>query len=159
APVSRLAVAPYLGRAAATVAPILEELTAEGLSADHLAFFLDLLASEREAQQHTGDDLELVCTGPETSAFPTRDTRIVVRELFRKADESVLVAGYAVYQGHDVFRALAERMDIDRDLRVQMFLDVQRTYGDKSRPTEILRRFADRLRTHEWPGSRLPDVY
>ncbi len=157
-PLSQLSVAPYLGRTAATVAPTLVKLTAEGLSAEHLAFFLELLATERNSQR-TGEEVELVSTGPEAAGFPARDTRIVVRELFRHADRSVLIAGYAVYQGHDVFGGLAERMDADPDLVVRMFLDVQRPYGDTSKSSEILRRFAERFRAREWPGSRLPAVY
>ena len=140
------------------MAPTLVKLTAEGLSAEHLAFFLELLATERNSQR-TGEEVELVSTGPEAAGFPARDTRIVVRELFRQADRSVLIAGYAVYQGHDVFGGLAERMDADPDLVVRMFLDVQRPYGDTSKSSEILRRFAERFRAREWPGSRLPAVY
>lgn len=157
-PLSQLAVAPYLGGQAATLAPILTKLTAEGLSAEHLAFFLELFARERPSRD-VGDGIELVCTGPEAGRVPARDTRIVVRELFRQADRSVLVAGYAVYQGREVFRALAERMDDNADLRVQMFLDVQRTYRDTSRESEVLRLFAERFRTTEWPGERLPEIY
>ncbi len=71
----------------------------------------------------------------------------------------MLIAGYAVYQGRAVFRALAERMDANTDLSVQMFLDVQRSHGDTSAPSEILRRFANRFRTQEWPGTRLPAIY
>lgn len=157
-PLSQLALGPYLGRAAATVSPALVKLTAEGLSSEHLALFLDALASERDARGRAVR-VELVTTGPETDGSPARDTRIVVRELFRGAEESVLVAGYAIYQGRDVFGALAERMEAKPELRVRMFLDVQRTRGDTSRPSEVLRLFAHRFRTHQWPGQRLPEVY
>lgn len=159
APLSQLALGPYVGRAAEAISPTLVRLTAEGLSAEHLAFFLDLLASERESRAHLEEAVELVSTGPETSGYPTRDTRIVVRELFRQAEQSVLVAGYAVYQGRDVFQALAERMDVRPELTVRMFLDVQRAHRDTSAPSELLRRFAQRFRGQEWPGSRLPEVY
>jgi phosphatidylserine/phosphatidylglycerophosphate/cardiolipin synthase-like enzyme len=79
--------------------------------------------------------------------------------LFRQAEQSVLVAGYAVYQGRDVFQALAERMDAEPRLQVRMFLDVQRGHGETSSSSEILRRFVHRFRTQEWPGPRLPEVY
>ncbi len=138
---------------------MLVRLTTEGLSSDHLAFFLDILASDRESRPDVNEAIELVSTGPEAVSYPTRDTRIVVRELFRQAQRSVLVAGYAVYQGRDVFQALAERMDSTPDLHVRMFLDVPRIQGDTSHASEILRRYIDRFRKHEWPGSRLPEIY
>ena len=159
APLSQLAVAPFRGRVTDTAAPILIRLTSEGLSADHLAFFLDLLALERSSGQHSKDGIELVSTGPEPAGVPTRDTRIVVHDLFLQAEQSVMIAGYAIYQGHDVFRVLAEKMDTNLGLTVRMYLDVQRPYRDTSRSSEILRQFADRFRTREWPGSRLPEVY
>jgi phosphatidylserine/phosphatidylglycerophosphate/cardiolipin synthase-like enzyme len=159
APLSQLALAPYLGRDAPMAAPILMKLTAEGLSAEHLAFFLNALAAERESHQRIDAGVELVSTGPEADGYPARDTRIVVRELFRQAEHSVLVAGYAVYQGRDVFQTLAERMDARPEMRVRMFLDVQRNYGNTSRPSEVLRLFVDRFRGREWPGSRFPEVY
>ena len=42
--------------------------------------------------------------------FANRSTAVVVSELFREAEHSVLVAGYAVYQGQRVFQALGDRM-------------------------------------------------
>ena len=140
------------------MAPTLVRLTAEGLSAEHLAFFLEILATERNSQR-TGEDVELVSTGPEAAGFPARDTRIVVRELFRQAERSVLIAGYAVYQGHDVFSGLAEKMDANPDLVVRMFLNVERPFGDTSKASEILRRFTEHFKAREWPGSRYPEVY
>jgi phosphatidylserine/phosphatidylglycerophosphate/cardiolipin synthase-like enzyme len=158
-PLSRLALGPYVGRRAEPAAPVLVKLTEDGLSPEHLAFFLDAVASERESRQSNDARVELVTTGPEADGYPTRDTRVVVRELFRHAERSVLVAGFAVYQGRDVFQALADRMEARPELKVQMFLDVQKAQGDTSRPSELLRVFAHRLRAQEWPGRRLPDVY
>jgi hypothetical protein len=44
--------------------------------------------------------IDLVTTGPEPGGITNRDTSVVVRELFAHAKESVLVVGYAVYQGN-----------------------------------------------------------
>jgi hypothetical protein len=54
--------------------------------------------------------IDLVTTGPEARTSAHRDTSVVVRELFVNAEHSVLIAGYAVYQGQRVFQALADRM-------------------------------------------------
>ncbi len=71
----------------------------------------------------------------------------------------MLVAGFAVYQGQDVFTRLAERMNERPTLRVTFFLDVHRPPVDTSPAEEVLRRFAQRFQAHEWPGSRLPELY
>lgn len=84
----------------------------------------------------------------------------MVRELFAHAEKSVLVAGYAVYQGQQVFAALADRMEAVPQLKVRMFLDVQRGPGDTSTAGEIVQRFAHRFKTQQWPPDRpLPQVF
>ena len=42
--------------------------------------------------------VELVTTGPEAGTVTNRDTQVVVQELFRNAEHSVLVAGYELYR-------------------------------------------------------------
>lgn len=75
------------------------------------------------------------------------------------ARESVLVAGYAVYQGHVVSKALAERMDQSQQLDAKMFLDIQRRPHDHSGASELVRRFAERFVRREWPGVRFPELF
>ena len=56
------------------------------------------------------------------------------------------VVDFAVYQGRDVFRRLAEVMVGRLGLRVRLFLDVQRRPADSSMNVEVVRRFAERFR-------------
>ena len=44
------------------------------------------------------------------SLAPTRDTGVVLRELFAEAEHRVLIIGFAVHQGREIFAVLAERM-------------------------------------------------
>jgi phosphatidylserine/phosphatidylglycerophosphate/cardiolipin synthase-like enzyme len=107
-----------------------------------------------------GFAFDLVTTGPEASGVTNRDTAVVVHELFAAATASVLVAGYAVYQGRRIFRTLAERMLQGPAMRVRLFVDVQRPPGDTSEPREIARRYADRFVNQQWPANHpYPAVY
>lgn len=144
---------------AATMAATLQRLHEAGATPDAMAVMLELLADGKPPCSASDDVVDLVWTGPELPEVPCRDTAVVVRELFKSAREHVLVAGYAVYQGKEVFRALAERMDQQPELKVEMFLDVQRGHGDTTIATDLVRRFAHRFKTQEWPGKRMPDVY
>lgn len=141
------------------VAAAMERLRAVGLTPQHLALVFDILAADRARRPAPGEIIDLVATGPEAPGAAVRDTSVVVRELFAHARESVLVVGYAVYQGRQIFRALADRMTSCPGLRVTMFLDVHRPAGDTSADSEILARFLHRFTAHEWPGGRLPDLY
>jgi phosphatidylserine/phosphatidylglycerophosphate/cardiolipin synthase-like enzyme len=146
--------------AAAAVSSDLNALAETGLGPDQLAGALTLLLADRRSRPEMDDQLELVTTGPEVDGVANRDTSVVVRELFANARESVLVAGYAVYQGQRVFQALADRMLEIPTLKVRMFLDIQRAPGDTSAPAEITQRFANRFRSQQWPKDRpMPEVY
>jgi phosphatidylserine/phosphatidylglycerophosphate/cardiolipin synthase-like enzyme len=120
---------------------------------------LDLLAAARADRPPIEDVIDIVTTGPNLAGVANRDTRLVVTDLFRAAQKSVLIAGYAVYQGQKVFEVLAARMSEVPDLEVRMHLDIQRG-RDTSAASEIERRFAKRFRETQWPaGARLPVVY
>jgi len=137
----------------------LQQLHDEGMQSQHLALLAEMIVRTRHRQPQETDLVDLVWTGPEVPGAAIRDTGVVVRELFGAAEKEVLVAGFAVYQGREVFKRLMERMSELPSLRVRFFLDVHREAEDTSLAEEVLRRFAQRFQTHEWPGGRLPEVY
>ena len=83
----------------------------------------------------------------------------MLRELFAEAEHRVLVVGFAVHQGREIFAALADRMHQRSDLAVRLCLDVRRPPGDATRSDALLRRFTERFIRQEWPGPRLPDLF
>jgi phosphatidylserine/phosphatidylglycerophosphate/cardiolipin synthase-like enzyme len=141
------------------------ELTAladDGMQARHIANLLRLMASERRAAQEIADRVELVWSGLGRKGQTSRDTSVVVSQLFAEARHSILIASYAVDRGKKaeaLFGPLAERMDQEPDLQVRLFLNVQRKSHDETTDAVILREFADTFRTQIWPGERLPEVY
>jgi phosphatidylserine/phosphatidylglycerophosphate/cardiolipin synthase-like enzyme len=119
-----------------------------------------MIATGLQERHPVEDVLQLVATGPDEAEGAPRPTSVVVSELFRQAESSVVVIGYAVYQGQTVFRDLADRMSEYPNIHVRMYLDIQRRDADTSAPEEIVRRFSDRFRTTQWPlDRRLPEVY
>ncbi len=157
APPSPLALGRLLGDVrAARIAADIEAWNAAPRTA---ATWLDLLAAERRRFEEAGAVVDLVWTGPESPGMLNRDTGSVMRELFVSARRTVFIAGYAVQGGNDVFRLLAERMDREPDLVVQMVVDIRRDAGDPAPAHDLVYRFAARFRNVEWPGKRLPPVY
>jgi phosphatidylserine/phosphatidylglycerophosphate/cardiolipin synthase-like enzyme len=142
-----------------SVALEMQGLVDEGMKPDHLALLLESLARAHLSRPVVRDPVDLVWTGPELPEIANRDTSVVVRELFANAKEYVLVAGYAIYQGREVFRALADRMTQIPGLKVRMVLDVHRRHRDTTKDSEILREFAHKFKKVDWPGSRLPEVF
>ena len=117
---------------------------------------LDAVLAERE---NRGPTPELVWTGPEASSAHSRDTAIVLRELFESARESVILAGYAFRDTHKVLAPLYETMKARPSLDVRFFVDVPRKDGVDVTP-EYVRQFLDNFMATHWPyGSPKPRVY
>jgi phosphatidylserine/phosphatidylglycerophosphate/cardiolipin synthase-like enzyme len=136
----------------------LQALTAQGMSAAHLALLLDTRADTAEARLAGASGCELVWTGPESIGSHCRDTAVVIEDIFSTATRSVLVSSYVVQGGDIVFRSLAARMGEKPDLQARMFLHVARKSNDTRDESELLREFASDLK-REWPGQRRPEVF
>jgi hypothetical protein len=110
-PYSEVALRRHTGSPAVPdVVAIMSKLAGEGMQASHLALLIEAIAKTRKNQRSVTELVELVWSGPQATGITDRDTGVVVRELFSTAMREVLVAGFAVYQGHSVFRCLAERI-------------------------------------------------
>ena len=160
-PYSSLAIRRLVNEPAATSALMaLQELASRGFSSDQIGVLIEHVLNARGRNRATEDLIDLVTSGPEAPGITNRSTAVVVRELFAHAQQSVLIAGYAVYQGQRVFQALAERMALVPELSVKLYLDISRGYGDTSAASEIRRRFVQKFRTKDWPkGGKLPQVF
>jgi phosphatidylserine/phosphatidylglycerophosphate/cardiolipin synthase-like enzyme len=102
---------------------------------------------------------DLVWSGPEVPGLHARDTRRVYEELIGSAADSVWVSTYAFFDGPRAFEVLARRMDEVPGLRATLLLNVQRKRGDTTNADQLVRRFADRFWSVEWPGTSRPRVY
>src|SRR3989442_677628 len=112
-PVSAMSLQPALpADRAQAAADAMAALVEEGATSEALLrVFLAALAGDRSSRPGVSDAIELVATGPTAPGVTCRDTSIVVSQLFANAEATVLVAGYAVYQGRSLFRSLADRME------------------------------------------------
>ena len=160
-PISRAALAKVgLGEVPGELIAEMEAELASGASAAALAWGIERLVAERDI--HVAARPELVWTGPETPGAGSRDTGVVVEELFRSAERSVLVATYAIHRGAEVFAVLAERMAAVPGLSVRVFLNVARPAGCPANVSEahIARAFAENFAARDWPaGRRLPELF
>lgn len=163
APIARAALAPHLpAEHLDDVASVLIALERDGLAPRHTAYALRLLAEERAAAQRMSDRVELVWTPADLDAVDARDTAVVVQDLFRLAERSVLITTFALDAGKKagaLFGDLAQRMDTQPELAVRVVANIHRSYNDSTPASELVRRFARHLREDVWPGERLPEVF
>ncbi len=73
----------------------------QGMNTANLVYLLRSILAERESQQTQRDLIDLVWTGDEILGASGRDTRVVVQELFRTAQRSVLISTYAIDRGEN----------------------------------------------------------
>ena len=138
----------------------LEALASLGINPEAMSACLELVAQSVATRPPLEDLVDLVTTGPEAGGVANRSTEVVVSDLFRNAHRSVLVAGYAIYQGQKIFQSLAERMEQRADLQVRMFLDVPRAREDTSSSSAHFARFVHTFKTSQWPkAAPTPSVY
>jgi phosphatidylserine/phosphatidylglycerophosphate/cardiolipin synthase-like enzyme len=138
----------------------LEKYHEHAFTEEQLAAMIELLMADRKQRKYAEDVIDLVVTGPTGPGIANRDTKVVVRELFANANRSVLIAGYAIYQGRTVFKALADRMKDVPELEVKMFLDISRKLEENSNASLLVHRFAHRFKNKQWPQDHpLPHVY
>jgi hypothetical protein len=113
------------------------------------------------AERRRGEDtkVDLVWTGPDVAASAARDTAVVVRELFARAECSVLVAGFSFDHGADIFEPLHRAMR-DRAVEASIFLDLHRAPRTELDVNAHVRREIDAFLIANWPfGAPIPRLY
>ncbi len=101
--------------------------------------------------------LELVWTGPEARVSAARDTAVVVRELFARAQKRVVIGGF-VFWGADAMFAPLHRVMQSRGVEVDLFLHLAEQPGVA--PGEAARLGIEAFFAESWPfGPPHPYVY
>ena len=103
--------------------------------------------------------LELIVSGPEVPGVPVGDTFSAMHALVQTASQEVIVAGYSIYNGKEVFESLAQRMESIPELRVTFLVHIGREGKDTTIETDLVARYANWFVSENWPGKRLPDMY
>lgn len=140
----------------------LVEMSADGMAPRHIGLALSLLAEERASAQRMADRVDLVWSPPDLDGVDARDTSVVVQDLFRLAERTVLITTFALDEGKKagaLFGALAARMDARPELDVRVVANIHRAYRDETPSPVLIREFSSRVRGQVWPGSRLPSVF
>lgn len=145
----------------AEIASELNCLSEQGMRSQHIAYMLQMLAQERGRSQQKRNAIDLVWTGEEIPGTESRDTRVVVKELFSHASKSVLISSYALDTGHKakaLFQPLALRMTEKPPLQVRLFVNIQRPFGkNHESDATLIRRFSETFRQDIWPGRPFPE--
>lgn len=147
-----------VGRQSPEVLTALSSLESLGFTPSQVGVLLHSVLAERGRHPSPENLIELVLSGPEAASVPMQDTAAVLQTLVRTARQEVLLVGYAVHNGREIFRSLADRLDREPELSATLCLNVHRE-GDTSAAPVIVHRFVETFRARQWPGIRLPKLY
>ncbi len=151
-------VSPWIDR----VAQEMNHLIEQGMNVSNIIYLFRMMIAERQKAKHQRNQMDLVWSGLETPGMESRDTQVVVQELFDQAEHKVLIATYAIDQNQkaeSLFSKLAQKLDESPSFQVRLFLNIPRPYGKQTEEAELLRDFANLFKSHIWPGKRLPEVF
>jgi phosphatidylserine/phosphatidylglycerophosphate/cardiolipin synthase-like enzyme len=155
-------------RAGLIFAPVtkaaLEALHLRGLSTRHEAFarlgeeaVLALLEAVLEERATPRALIDLVWSGPEGKSGWASPTAAVVRDLFDKAERSVLLAGYSFDHGKDILEPLHVAMT-KRRATVDIYLDVATARRDVTDLDAYVQNEVSRFLSTQWPWTPKPSV-
>ncbi len=126
-------------------------------SIDVLTDVIGLIRAERGRSRQVDSRTELILSGPNTGSSPTRDTRVVVREIFESVKKSVLIVGYAFYGSDSIFEPLARRMGMDSAISARFIVNI---HPDRSLSSEHnIRNYAVDFLRSSWPFHPRPLIY
>jgi phosphatidylserine/phosphatidylglycerophosphate/cardiolipin synthase-like enzyme len=160
-PVTITGLSPYsLSSDTQQLAADLSSLHDSGFNEVQAAVLIEAVIEARSKAKAVDEVVDLVASGPDLPGILNRDTSVVVQQLFREAKDSVLVVGYSVYQGTQVFATLAEQMARKPELDVIMCFNVGRDGNDSRSDYEIRHRYLSQFKKKQWPdGFPLPKLY
>lgn len=144
------------------ITEFLNSCISKGMQPFHISEMLRILEEEKVFGQAMSEQAELVWSGLEILGSASRDTRIVIQELFKKAQHSVMIASYALdtrKKAKEIFGVLASRMEEFPTLSVRMFINVSRKYREEAPDLILVQQFSEMFRKEIWPGKRYPEVF
>lgn len=158
-PFKPISIASILGQSP-VVQSIAESLNKVALDfgVDKVGTFIDCLYQDA-CKRKTEKNYSLVWTGPEGDGVYNRDTRVVVQELFDQASSSVLIAGFAFYNGQEMFKSLASKLDGNSDFSITLCLNVHRKDRETRAADAIVKEFKDNFFRYNWPGKKKPFIF
>lgn len=107
-------------------------------------------ASLDERRHQTRPAPELVWTGPDRHGSTARDTAVVLRELFERAQHRVILAGYSFSNAKTLLEPLHRAM-VERAVDVRFFVHIEQAKRLHDPPEAYADEALARFRADQWP--------
>lgn len=156
---SRNEIQKLCGASSDSVCDYFDALYADGFSPKHVLAVVQAVLDLRTSVEPLSHILELIVSGPDVPGVPVGDTFAAMHTLVTRAEREMIVAGYSIYNGKQIFRTLAERIDSRPDLRCVFLVHIGREGNETTVETDLVARYARQFVSNNWPGQRLPEMF
>lgn len=133
-----------------------------GMTEKAVAYSLNLIAKEKQNHQNYQNKIEVVWTIPDIQGIHSRNTALIVQEIFQQAQTQLLISTYVIDRPEkaiSIFGSLMERMETKADLDVRIILNIEQPYKSNLSTDSCIRKFSENFCNNLWQGKRLPDVF
>jgi phosphatidylserine/phosphatidylglycerophosphate/cardiolipin synthase-like enzyme len=87
-------------------------------------------------------------------------TETMFHRMVDLAQDELIIAGYAFYNGKALFSALAAKMQANPEFKVTFCVNIERKEHDTTADIGLIEKFKYVFSTYNWPaGCRLPNIY
>jgi hypothetical protein len=131
-----------------------------GFSIPQLAVLVDAIYEARVSEPDPERLFELILTGPHMQGAEVTSTETMFHRMVDLAQDELIIAGYAFYNGKAMFSALAAKMQANPDFKVTFCVNIERKEHDTTADIGLIEKFKYVFSTYNWPtGCRLPNIY
>ena len=138
----------------------LNSAAAAGFSIPQLAMLVEAIYQARVSEPDPERLFELILTGPHMKGAEVTSTETMFHRMVDLAQDELIIAGYAFYDGKTLFGPLAEKMRAKPDFKVTFCVNIERKEHDTSTDDGIIIEYLRKFRKFNWAeGVRLPEIF
>jgi len=132
-----------------------------GTDPQRVAWMLQRLSRERSrADDRYSRVASLVWSGVRDGDPSIRDTKVVLDDIFNRAESHVLIATFVLYDGLSVFAALTDRLRLRPDIAVDLYVNLPSESGRDEDESADAAHFLESFARKHWPSDLpLPAIY
>ena len=131
-----------------------------GFSLAQLGILVGAVYEARISEPDPDRLFELILTGPHMRGAEVTSTQTIFYRMVEQAQSELILAGYAIYNGKELFKSLASKMHSNPNLKVTFCLNIERRQHDTTTNDGIINEYIRNFKKYNWPeGCRLPEIY
>ena len=133
---------------------------ASGFSIPQLAVLVDAIYEARVSEPDPERLFELILTGPHMKGAEVTSTETMFHRMVDLAQDELIIAGYAFFNGKALFGALAAKMQANPNFKVTFCVNIERKEHDTTTDDGIIIDYMKTFKRFNWSeGVRLPEIY